>query len=88
MAYLLDTNIIIFTLNEMPSVLQKLAANEDAVLTSAINVVERQREVQKEPAYAGVRRARLALLLRHIQVLPFDAAAAEAMGRSSRCAAG
>jgi len=33
------------------------------------------------PPRSGVRQARLALLLRHIQVLPFDAAAAEAYGQ-------
>jgi tRNA(fMet)-specific endonuclease VapC len=81
LAYLLDTNIIIYALNEMPSVLAKLGAHEGEVLTSAITVVELQRGVRKDAAYAAVRQARLSLLLRHIQVLPFDAAAAEAYGQ-------
>ncbi len=81
MAYLLDTNIIIYALNEMPSVLEKLAAHEGAVLTSAVSAVELQRGVQKEPAYAQARQARLSAILRHIQVVPFDAAAADAYGQ-------
>jgi tRNA(fMet)-specific endonuclease VapC len=81
LAYLLDTNIIIYALNEMPSVLEKLAAHEGAVLTSAVSAVELQRGVQKEPAYAQARQARLSAILRHIQVVPFDAAAADAYGQ-------
>jgi len=81
LAYLLDTNIIIYALNEMPSVLEKLAAHEGEVLTSAISAVELQRGVQKEPAYAQARQARLSAILRHIQVVPFDAAAADAYGQ-------
>jgi tRNA(fMet)-specific endonuclease VapC len=81
LAYLLDTNIIIYAIDEMPSVLEKLAAHDGALMTSAINLVELRRGVQKDAAYAGVRQARLSELLRNIQILPFDEAAAEAYGQ-------
>jgi predicted nucleic acid-binding protein len=80
LGYLLDTNIIIYAINEMPSVLEKLVAHDGELLTSAINLVELQRGIWKEPAYAALRRARLSELLRNILVLPFDTAAAEAYG--------
>lgn len=81
MPYLLDTNIIIYAIDEMASVLEKLTTHDGAVMTSAINLVELQRGVQKEPAYAQVRQARLSELLGNIQVLPFNEAAAEAYGQ-------
>jgi len=80
LGYLLDTNIIIYAINEMPSVLEKLLAHDGELLTSAINLVELKRGIWKHPAYAAARQARLSELLRNILVLPFDTAAAEAYG--------
>ncbi len=80
MGYLLDTNIIIYAINEMPSVLKKLMAHEGELQTSAINLMELQRGIWKESVYAAPRQARLSALLRNIQILSFDRAAAEAYG--------
>jgi tRNA(fMet)-specific endonuclease VapC len=80
LGYLLDTNIIIYAINEMPSVLKKLMAHEGELQTSAINLMELQRGIWKESVYAAPRQARLSALLRNIQILSFDRAAAEAYG--------
>ncbi len=48
---------------------------------SALSLAELQRGVYKTPAFTGVRSARLEVLLAHIPVLPFDAAAAQVYGR-------
>lgn len=60
--------------------LDRLAEHDGAVLLSALSVVELVRGAQREPAFAALRTARLEILLRHIPVIPFDAAAAEAYG--------
>jgi tRNA(fMet)-specific endonuclease VapC len=50
-------------------------------LLSALSLAELERGVSRNPAYTELRRARLEILLRHIPVLPFDAAAAQTYGR-------
>lgn len=80
MAYLLDTNIAIHARDGTESVLDKLAANDGAVLLSALSLAELQRGLYKQPTHTAIRQARLEVLLRNIPVLPFDAAAARAYG--------
>ena len=81
MAYLLDTDIAIHARDGTEAVLDRLAEHEGAVLLSALSLAELQRGLYKDPAWTAVRQSRLEILLRHIPVLPFDAAAALAYGR-------
>lgn len=81
MAYLIDTNIAIHARDGSDPVLEKLAEHDGAVLLSALSLVELQRGLYKDPAYTTLRRTRLEVLLRHIPILPFDAAAAQAYGQ-------
>jgi tRNA(fMet)-specific endonuclease VapC len=80
MAFLIDTNIAIHARDGTDVVLDNLAAHDGAVLLSALSLAELQRGLHRYPADVGIRRARLEVLLKHIPVLPFDAAAAEAYG--------
>jgi tRNA(fMet)-specific endonuclease VapC len=50
-------------------------------LISALSLAELQRGLYKHPQETALREIRLEILLRHIPVLPFDAAAAVAYGR-------
>jgi tRNA(fMet)-specific endonuclease VapC len=79
-AYLIDTNIAIHARDGTDAVLDKLVEHDGAVLLSALSLVELQRGIYRSPADTVIRRMRLDVLLRHIPVLPFDAAAAEAYG--------
>ena len=81
MAFLIDTNIAIHARDGTDSVLDKLVEHDGAVLISALSLAELQRGLYKDPAYTSLRQIRLEILLGHIPVLPFDAAAAEAYGR-------
>ncbi len=81
MAYLIDTNIAIHARDGTDSVLEKLAEHDGEVLLSALSLAELQRGLYKYPAYTALRQVRLEILLRHIPVLPFDAAAAQAYGQ-------
>ncbi|HEX9647963.1 MAG TPA: PIN domain-containing protein [Alphaproteobacteria bacterium] len=81
MAYLIDTNIAIHARDGTDSVLDKLAEHDGMVLLSALSLAELQRGIYRDPAWTALRQARLEILLRHIPVLPFDAAAAIAYGR-------
>jgi len=81
MAYLIDTNIAIHARDGTDAVLDKLAEHDGMVLLSALSLAELQRGLYKDPAWTAVRQMRLEILLRHIPVLPFDAAAATAYGR-------
>ncbi|MGA7674379.1 MAG: type II toxin-antitoxin system VapC family toxin [Rhizomicrobium sp.] len=81
MAYLIDTNIAIHARDGDPAVLDKLAEHKGAVILSALSLAELQRGLYKYAAYMVARRAKLEVVLRHIPVLSFDAAAAEAYGR-------
>ena len=81
MAYLIDTNIAIHARDGTEAVLQKFAEHQGAVLLSALSVAELQRGIYKNPTDTNIRRMRLDVILRHVPVLPFDAAAARAYGR-------
>jgi tRNA(fMet)-specific endonuclease VapC len=80
-AYLIDTNIAIHARDGTDAVLDKLAAHDGAVLLSALSLAELHRGLYKFPRETALRQIRLDILLRHIPVLPFDAAAAAAYGR-------
>lgn len=81
MAYLIDTNIAIHARDGTDAVLDKLAEHDGAILLSALSLAELQRGLYKDPANTAIRRMRLEVLLRHLPVLPFDAAAAEIYGQ-------
>ena len=81
MAYLIDTNIAIHARDGTDAVLSRLAEHDGAVLLSALTLAELQRGIHRHPNDALLRRMRLDVLLQHIPVLPFDAAAAEAYGQ-------
>lgn len=81
MAYLIDTNIAIHARDGTDAILDKFAEHDGAILLSALSLAELQRGLYKYPAHTALRRARLEVLLRHIPVLPFDAAAAEVYGQ-------
>ncbi|HVZ68412.1 MAG TPA: PIN domain-containing protein [Rhizomicrobium sp.] len=81
MAYLIDTNIAIHARDGTDAVLEKLAQHDGAILLSALSLAELQRGLYKDPANTAIRRVRLDVLLRHIPVLPFDAAAAGIYGQ-------
>ncbi len=81
MAFLLDTNIAIHARDGTDAVLDKLAKHDGAVLLSALSLAELQRGLYKDQRETALRQIRLEILLRHIPVLPFDAAAAVAYGR-------
>jgi predicted nucleic acid-binding protein len=76
--YLLDTNIAIHLRDGDPLVTGKIAALEGAVLLSIITQVELEGGVHREPSEAGVRRARLDVMLDALPVLDFDREAADA----------
>ncbi len=79
--FLIDTNIAIHLRDGFEPVLDKVAAHRDAVALSALSLAELQRGIYKSPQHSAVRHARLAIILRSLPVLPFDAAAAEAYGQ-------
>ena len=81
MAYLIDTNIAIHARDGTDRVLDKLAEHDGAVLLSALSLAELERGLYKDPKHTSLRRVRLAILLEHLPVLPFDAAAAIAYGQ-------
>ena len=81
MAYLIDTNIAIHARDGTDAVLDKLTEHDGEVLLSALSLAELQRGLYRDPAFTGIRQARLEVLLRAIPVLPFDGAAAQAYGR-------
>jgi len=81
LAYLIDTNIAIHARDGTDLVLEKLAQHDGAVLLSALSLAELQRGLYKNPAYTTLRQVRLEVLVRHIPILPFDAAAAQVYGQ-------
>lgn len=81
MAYLIDTNIAIHARDGTERVLEKLAEHDGKVLLSALSLAELQRGVYKYPAYTALRQVRLEVLVQHIPILPFDAAAARIYGQ-------
>jgi tRNA(fMet)-specific endonuclease VapC len=80
-AYLIDTNIAIHARDGTDAVLDKLAEHDGEVLLSALSFAELQRGLYKNPAFTAIRQARLAVLMRGLPVLSFDASAAQAYGR-------
>ncbi len=80
MAFLIDTNIAIHACDGEEQVLDQLAAHSGQVVLSALSLVELQRGLIKNHTAAGLRRARLDVLLGSIPILPFDARAALAYG--------
>ncbi|MDX2145289.1 MAG: type II toxin-antitoxin system VapC family toxin [Rhodospirillaceae bacterium] len=81
MAYLIDTNIAIHARDGTDAVLDKLAKHDGAILLSALSLAELQRGLYKYARDSALRQIRMDILLRHIPVLPFDAAAAVAYGQ-------
>jgi tRNA(fMet)-specific endonuclease VapC len=81
LAYLIDTNIAIHARDGTERVLEKLAEHDGEVLLSALSLAELQRGVYKYPAYTALRLVRLEVLVQHIPILPFDAAAAQIYGQ-------
>jgi tRNA(fMet)-specific endonuclease VapC len=81
LAFLIDTNIAIHARDGTDSVLEKLAEHDGGILISALTLAELQRGLYKNSAYTALRRARLDVLVEHIPILPFDAAAAEIYGQ-------
>jgi len=77
LAYLIDTNIAIHACDGFEPVLAKLGEHEGAVLLSALSLAEMQRGLYSHPQFTALRKERLATLL---QVVPFDARAAEFYG--------
>lgn len=75
---MLDTNIAIHLRDGDPAVTASVAALEGAILLSIITRVELEGGVHREPAGAGVRRARLDAIVATLPVVPFDDAAADA----------
>lgn len=80
MAFLLDTNVAIHLRDGDAEITRKVAALDDAILLSIITQVELEGGVHRIPSEAGVRRARLDVLLAGLPVVAFDAAAAQAYG--------
>lgn len=78
MSYVLATNIAIHLRDGDPLVTAKIASLDGAILLSIITRVELEGGVYREPSEAGLRRARLDVLLDALPVLPFDGEAADA----------
>ncbi len=81
MPYLIDTNIAIHARDGVDTVLDKLTEHGGEVLLSALSLAELQRGIYRDTRFTAIRQARLAVLLRGLPVLPFDAPAAVAYGR-------
>lgn len=77
MAWLLDTNVMIHLRDGDPTVLDRVAALEGAVLMSVVTRVELEGGVDWEPTFASVRRARLDTMLAAIPTLAFDVTSAD-----------
>ena len=80
MAFLLDMDVAIHLRDGDPTVTDKVAALDAAVLVSIITRVELEGGVYRDPAFRRVRRARLDAMLAALPTLAFDDAAAEAYG--------
>jgi predicted nucleic acid-binding protein len=78
LTHILDTNIAIHLRDGDPLVTAKIATLEGAVMLSIVSRVELEGGVYREPSEAGVRRARLDVMLDALPVLDFDREAADA----------
>ena len=81
MPYLVDTNIFIHARDGTDSVLRKFSEHSGEIAMSALSLAELQRGFDSRLPSAALRRERHQILLQHMPILPFDAAAAEAYGR-------
>jgi tRNA(fMet)-specific endonuclease VapC len=81
LAYLIDTNIFIHARDGSDAVLDKFAEHSGEIFMSALSLAELQRGFDTRPSAAALRLERHRLLLRHLPILPFDTAAAEAYGQ-------
>jgi tRNA(fMet)-specific endonuclease VapC len=80
MAFLLDTDIAIHLRDGDATIVDKVAALDDAVLMSIVTRVELEGGVYREPAQAPLRQARLDAILAAVLTITFDDAAADAYG--------
>jgi tRNA(fMet)-specific endonuclease VapC len=78
MAFMLDTDVAIRLRDADPTVTEKVAALDGAVLMSIVTRVELEGGVYREPLHASVRRARLDAILAAVPTVAFDDAAADA----------
>ena len=80
MAVLPDTDVLIHLRDGDPETAARVAALNDSVLMSIVSRVELEGGVWRDPGLAGVRRARLDVILAAVPALAFDAEAADAYG--------
>ena len=81
MPYLIDTNIFIHARDGTDSTLRKFSEHSGEIAMSALSLAELQRGFDARLPAAALRRERHDILLQHMPIVPFDAAAAEAYGR-------
>lgn len=83
--YLLDANVVIRAMLGAPIILERLSSLAISdVAMSAVTYGELQAAAVEHGAGAGRLMERLALIAENVDVLPFDAAAAEAYGHIMR----
>lgn len=75
---MLDTNVAIHLRDRDPSVIDKLAGLDDAIVLSVVTRIELENGVYTDPSKAEIRRRRLDAILAAIPVVACDAAAADA----------
>jgi tRNA(fMet)-specific endonuclease VapC len=80
LAHLIDTNIAIHARDGDEAVIRKLAKHRGGVLLSALSLAELERGIAKRTDLGAIRRIRLDVMLQHLTVIDFDAAAARAYG--------
>ncbi len=80
MAFLLDTDVAIHLRDGDPTVTDKVAALDGAILMSIVTRVELEGGVYREPAHAALRRARLDAILVAVPAVAFGDEAADAYG--------
>jgi len=81
LAYLLNSNTVIYARDGLASVLAKFVEFDGFISISAIVLAELQRGFLKAGPQADLRRSRLAELVKRIPVAAFDAEAARTYGR-------
>jgi len=79
-AFLLDTDVAIHLRDGDPTVTDKVAALDGAILMSIVTRVELEGGVYREPAHAALRRARLDAILVAVPAVAFGDEAADAYG--------
>jgi tRNA(fMet)-specific endonuclease VapC len=80
MAFLLDSDVAIHLRDGDATIVDRVAALDDAVLMSIVTRVELEGGVYREPAQAPLRQARLDAILAAVLTIAFDDAAADAYG--------